>query len=79
MAKRPKPVHQLTVKQFEELFPHEDTCKAYLQARRWPEGPRCPRCGNPAVYDLPSRKWHWQCEKLHSRWVSVLHFGWHDL
>jgi transposase-like protein len=63
MAKRLKPVHQLTVKQFEELFPHEDTCKAYLQARRWPEGPRCPRCGNPAVYDLPSRKWHWQCEK----------------
>jgi transposase-like protein len=63
MAKRPKPVHQLTVKQFEELFPHEDACKAYLQARRWPEGPGCPRCGNPAVYDLPSRKWHWQCEK----------------
>src|SRR5438309_2290415 len=63
MAKRPKPVHQLTMKQFEELFPHEDACKAYLQARRWPEGPRCPRCGNPAVYDLPSRKWHWQCEK----------------
>ena len=28
-----------------------------------PEGVRCPRCGNPAVYDLPSRKWHWQCEK----------------
>jgi len=23
----------------------------------------CPRCGNPAVYDLPSRKWHWQCEQ----------------
>jgi len=34
-----------------------------LKARRWPEGVRCPRCGNPAVYDLPSRKWHWQCEK----------------
>jgi transposase-like protein len=63
MAKRPKPVHQLTVKEFEGLFPHEDACKAYLQARRWPEGPRCPRCGNPAVYDLPSREWHWQCEK----------------
>ena len=63
MAKRPKPVHQLTAKQFEELFPHEDACKAYLQARRWPEDPRCPRCGSPAVYHLPSRKWHWQCEK----------------
>ncbi|MGA3301776.1 MAG: IS1595 family transposase [Methylovirgula sp.] len=63
MAKRPKPVHQLSVAEFEKLFPNEDACKAYLQARRWPQGVRCPRCGNPAVYDLPSRKWHWQCEK----------------
>ena len=63
MAKRPKAVHQLTAHQFEAMFPHEDACKAYLQARRWPEGVRCPRCGNAAVYDLPSRKWHWQCEK----------------
>src|SRR5262245_30778455 len=63
MAKRPKPVHQLTEKQFEDLFPHEDACRSYLVARRWPQGVRCPRCGNDAVYDLPSRKWHWQCEK----------------
>ena len=41
----------------------DDAPKAYLKARRWPHGVRCPRCGNPAVYDLPSRKWHWQCEK----------------
>ena len=65
MAKRPKPVHQMTEREFENRFPigDEDACKAYLKARRWPEGVRCPRCGNPAVYDLPSRKWHWQCEK----------------
>jgi transposase-like protein len=63
MAKRPKPVHQLTVKQFEDMFPNEDACRAYLQARRWPEGVRCPRCGNPGVYDLATRKWHWQCHK----------------
>ena len=62
-AKQPKPVHQLTVAQFEKMFPDEEACKAYLVTRRWPEGVRCPRCGNPAVYDLPSRKWHWQCEK----------------
>ncbi len=63
MAKRPKPVHQMTTAQFENMFPvgDEDACKAYLKARRWPEGVRCPRCGNPAVYDLHSRKWHWQC------------------
>jgi Transposase zinc-ribbon domain len=31
-------------------------------ARRWPNGVRCPRCGNSAVYHL-SREWYWQCEK----------------
>jgi ISXO2-like transposase domain/Transposase zinc-ribbon domain len=63
MARRPKPVHQMTIAQFESMFETEDDCKAYLVARRWPQGVRCPRCGNPAVYDLPSRRWHWQCEK----------------
>jgi hypothetical protein len=63
MPQRPKPVHQLSVAQFEEMFPDEEACKGYLVARRWPEGVRCPRCGNPGVYDLKSRKWHWQCQK----------------
>ncbi len=64
MAKhRPKAVHQLTIGEFEAMFPHEDACRAYLQARRWPDGVHCPRCGNPKVYDLASRKWHWQCEQ----------------
>jgi transposase-like protein len=63
MAKRPKPIHQLTVAQFERMFPDEDACRAYLVARRWPDRVRCPRCGNEAVYDLPSREWHWQCQK----------------
>lgn len=65
MLAKPKAVHQLTSAQFDTMFPvgNEDACKAYLMARRWPHGVRCPRCGNPAVYDLPSRKWHWQCSK----------------
>jgi hypothetical protein len=62
-SKQPRQIHQLTVAQFETMFPNEDACKAYLKARRWPEGVRCPRCANPAVYDLPSRAWHWQCTK----------------
>src|SRR5216684_2171374 len=62
-TRRPKPVHQMTSAQFDAMFPvgDEDACKAYLKARRWPDGVRCPRCGNPKVYDLKSRKWHWQC------------------
>jgi IS1 family transposase/transposase-like protein len=63
MARRPKPVHQMTECEFETRFPigDEDACAAYLKARRWPHGVVCPRCGNPAVYDLHTRKWHWQC------------------
>src|SRR6266851_1847787 len=64
-TRRPKPVHQMTSAQFDAMFPvgNEDACKAYLKARRWPEGVHCPRCGNPKVYDLKTRKWHWQCTK----------------
>jgi hypothetical protein len=60
--RRPKPVHQLTAAQFEAMFPDEEACKAYLVARRWPEGVHCPRCGNPKLYDASSYKsFHWQC------------------
>jgi ISXO2-like transposase domain/Transposase zinc-ribbon domain len=61
-AKQPKPIHQLTAAQFEKLFPDEPACCAYLVARRWPDGIRCPRCGNPDLYDASSYKsFHWQC------------------
>jgi hypothetical protein len=53
----------MTAAQFDAAFPDEDACKAYLVARRWPDGVHCPRCGNPKVYDLKSRQWHWQCEQ----------------
>jgi transposase-like protein len=62
-AIKPKAVHQLTAAQFDSLFPDEDACAAYLVARRWPEGVCCPRCGNLGVYELKTRKWHWQCEQ----------------
>jgi IS1 family transposase len=61
MAKRPKPVHQLTIPQFEAMFPDEEACCAYLVARRWPEGVRCPRCGAENPHKLPNRPWSWQC------------------
>ena len=63
MAKLPKPVHQMTEREFKTKLQigDDDACKAYLKARRWPQGVICPRCGNPAAYHLHSRKWHWQC------------------
>src|SRR5882672_5361213 len=62
MAKRPKPVHQMTIAQFEALFTDEFACKTYLVARRWPAGVFCPRCGNVKCYELKSRPFHWQCQ-----------------
>lgn len=70
-----KPIHQMTVGQWEKAFPTEDACAAYLVGRRWPEGVACPRCGNKAVYDLPSRKWHWQCEKCASDGYRFSHIA----
>jgi transposase-like protein len=61
MARRPKPVHQLTAAQFEEMFPDEEACCAYLVARRWPDGVKCPRCGAEKPHKLADRPWHWQC------------------
>jgi transposase-like protein len=62
MTRRPKPVHQMTIAQFEAAFPDETACQAYLVARRWPQGVHCPRCGNVKLYDASSYKpFHWQC------------------
>lgn len=60
-AKQPKPVPQMTIPQFEDMFPDEDACAEYLIARRWGGTVRCPRCGNDKVYALASGR-HWQCE-----------------
>jgi len=54
---------QMTVPQFEKLFPTDDACKQYLTARRWPQGVHCPRCGNVDVYPVKNRPFHWQCTK----------------
>jgi transposase-like protein len=60
MAKRPKPVHQMTSAQFEAAFPDEEACGRYLIARRWPNGVHCPRCGSVEVTELKDG-FHWQC------------------
>ena len=52
MAKRPKPVHQMSNAQFEARFTDEEACKAYLVARRWPNGVACPRCGSVRTGEL---------------------------
>lgn len=54
-------IHQMTVFQFEKLFPDEDACRLYLAANRWPEGVHCPRCGNANVHPHSGKPHHWNC------------------
>jgi len=56
-----KPIHQLTIPEFEKMFPHEDACCAYLVANRWPEGVKCPRCGMDVKHNVSTMPWKWQC------------------
>ena len=58
---------QMTLSEWEALFPTDDACKAYLTARRWPGGVRCPRCGNDKVSVLAFRPFHWQCHQCSPR------------
>jgi len=65
MGRKPrrKPINQLTIAQFEAMFPDEEACCAYLVGKRWPKGVRCPRCGAKNVTELKGNPWHWQCYK----------------
>jgi hypothetical protein len=60
-AGEPKFVRQMTLAEFDRLFPDEDPCKRYLMERRWPKGVRCPRCDNSKVYTLKFKPYHWAC------------------
>jgi transposase-like protein len=61
--RRPKPVHQMTIAEFEARFPDEEACSRYLVKRRWPDGVRCPRCGNDKVFAVKTMAFKWQCYK----------------
>jgi len=54
-------IHQLTIPQFEAMFPDDDACNAYLVAQRWPNGVICPKCGNPHVKAHGTMPFHWLC------------------
>jgi transposase-like protein len=52
---------QMSTKAFDKLFPNEEACDAFLIARRWPGGVRCPRCGSKRVYPLQTLQNKWEC------------------
>ena len=59
--KEAKPIQQMTLGEFESSFPDEEACCAYLVARRWSGGVRCPRCGSQRVRASMSMALKWRC------------------
>jgi hypothetical protein len=40
-----------------------ETGRAIIPDRRWPQGVRCPRCGNMVVVPVSTKPFHWQCKQ----------------
>src|SRR3954468_12961583 len=49
-----RPDFPRTLAEFRGRFASEGDCRRYLVACRWPDGFRCPRCGEPDAYGLSS-------------------------
>jgi transposase-like protein len=47
--------------QFQQRFPDEAACAAYLAAVRWPQGFVCPRCGHTKAWLLQTKAWTYEC------------------
>ena len=52
--------YPLSILEFQQQFPDDDSCRRYLVAVRWPQGFVCERCGGMAGSELVERRL-WQC------------------
>ena len=50
-----------SLSQFQREFPNEESCAAFLAARRWPDGFVCPGCGSKRGWSLASRARLYEC------------------
>ena len=50
-----------SLSQFQEAFPDEASCAAFLSERRWPKGFVCPGCGEQRAAALKSRAYTYEC------------------
>jgi transposase-like protein len=63
----------VTLRELMDSFPTNGSCKQFLMERRWQDGVvHCPKCGNPAVYKLKTRPFHWLCKLCKNYRFSVI-------
>jgi len=52
----------ISLQQIHKEYDTQDKCMALLVSLRWPDGVRCPRCGNDKVFKIKHRPWSWVCK-----------------
>ncbi|MAS14700.1 MAG: IS1595 family transposase [Nitratireductor sp.] len=50
-----------SLEQFNQMFPDDWSCAAYLAKKRWPDGFVCPHCGSRKGWKLRAKPWVWEC------------------
>ncbi len=51
----------MTLREFDRLFPDEESCREYLFSHRWPDGVKCPRCRESKTVYKIGQPWKWEC------------------
>lgn len=65
----PRPAFPKTIVEFQDHFATDTACYEFLRQNRWPDGFKCPKCGNGTAYDRADR-WGVECAKC-GRCTSV--------
>ncbi|MFZ0890745.1 MAG: IS1595 family transposase [Candidatus Binataceae bacterium] len=67
---------QISLADFDRMFPDEDSCRAYLMAQRWPDGKAiCPRCGKSETVYKIAQPWKWECSNKECRRGNAYRFS----
>lgn len=56
LAEEVRALRNVTLDNFDEVFPSERACFDFVSSLKWPDGFRCPRCGHPHAYTVCSRR-----------------------
>ena len=59
----------LSIFEFLKSYGTEEACRKAVFQLRWPNGFRCPKCGNSSCCELKSRK-VFQCHRCHRRFSA---------
>ena len=54
----------VTMVQLYDMFPTEESAREWFEARVWPDGRHCPRCGSVRTHDASHNDMPYRCSRL---------------